>query len=112
MVKDPPKVLILRLRDVLAMDATGLRAFEDLVVKSKKSGTHIVLSGVHAQPLIVLERSGLLEKVGEENAFGNIDDALNRAREIIGLPHVPRPGPFVATVARERSGPPPEKHPE
>jgi SulP family sulfate permease len=49
-----------------------------------------------------MEKSGLWDEVGEENLFGNIDEALNRAREIPGLPKVPRPVPFVPVVARER----------
>jgi len=102
LVESTPRVLILRMREVGAMDATGLRALEDVAVKSRKTNTTLILSGVHAQPLIVLERSGLLEEIGEENVFGNIDDALNRAREVLGLPPVERLGPFVPTVAREK----------
>jgi SulP family sulfate permease len=67
----------------------------------KKDSTTLILSGVHAQPLFAMERSGLWDEVGEENIFGNIDDALNRAREILGLPKAPRPVPFVPVVARE-----------
>ena len=58
---------------------------------------------MHAQPLYAMEKSGLLEKIGAANVFGNIDDALNRARTLLGLPQAPRPQPFVATVAREKS---------
>ncbi|MCK6620840.1 MAG: sulfate permease [Calditrichaceae bacterium] len=98
-----PKVLILRIRHVFAMDATALRALEDVYEKSRKDGTVLVLSGVHAQPLMALERSGLLERIGEENVHLNIDDALNRARAILGLPPVERPTPVVPTVAREKN---------
>jgi SulP family sulfate permease len=84
-VERPPRVLILRLRHVLAMDATGLRAVEVLLDECRRKGTTLVLSGVHAQPLVVLERSGLLERVGEENVHPDIDAALARARELVGL---------------------------
>ena len=60
-----------------------------------------LLSGAHAQPLFAMEHSGLWDEIGEGNIFGNIDDALNRAREILGLPKAPRPVPFVPVVARE-----------
>ena len=60
------------------------------------------INGQSAHPLFAMERSGLWDEVGEENIFGNIDEALNRAREILGLPKVPRPVPFVPVVARER----------
>ncbi len=101
-VEKTPKILILRMRHVFALDATGLRALEDVFEKTKHEGTVLVLSGVHAQPFVTMQRAGLLDKIHEDNVFGNIDDALNRAREILGLPLVPRSGPFVATVAREK----------
>jgi len=79
----PPKVLILRLRHVLSIDATGLRAIDVLLDECRRKGTTLVLSGVHAQPLVALERSGLLERIGAENAHPDIDAALGRAREIL-----------------------------
>jgi SulP family sulfate permease len=42
--------------------------------------------------------------VGEENLFGNIDDALERARQIVGVPPIERPPTAVPEVARERGG--------
>jgi len=97
-----PKVLILRLRHVPAIDSTGLHALRDLVERSRKDGTLVVLSDVHAQPVVALERSGFYYEIGEENVTGNIDDALNRAREHLGLATVPRPAFATPTVAREK----------
>jgi SulP family sulfate permease len=51
--------------------------------------------------MFALVRSDMLAELGEENLFGNIDDALNRARQYLGLPLVPRPEGAVPTVARE-----------
>jgi SulP family sulfate permease len=51
--------------------------------------------------LVALSRSSVLDEIGEENVFGNIDDALNRAREHLGLPPAARPPFAVPTVARE-----------
>src|SRR5439155_1673986 len=73
-----PKVLIVRLRHVPAIDSTGLHALRELVKRSRREGTLMLLSDVHAQPVVALERSGLYDEVGEENVHGNIDDALNR----------------------------------
>lgn len=81
-VEKAPAVLILRLREVLAMDATGLRALEDLLDKTRRDGTTVVLSGVHAQPMNVLERAGLIERIGRENVTGDYAAAVERAREI------------------------------
>src|SRR5438067_4898409 len=96
-----PKVLILRLRHVPAIDSTGLHALRELVQRSKNEGILVILSDVHAQPVVALERSGLYDELSEENIHGNIDDALNRAREALGLPLVPRPEFAIPTVARE-----------
>jgi len=96
-----PKVRIIRLRDVPAIDATGLHVLKEEFKNSKKHGIAFILSDIHTQPLVALERDGFLEEIGENNIFGNIDDALNRAREILALPQTKRPGPFVPTVRRE-----------
>lgn len=100
-ISQPPKVRIIRMRNVLAIDATGIHALKDEFESSKKQGIAFVLSDVHTQPLIALERAGLFNVIGEDNIFGNIDNALNRAREILGLPKVEYPRPFVPTVKRE-----------
>lgn len=97
-----PKVLILRMRHVPAIDSTGLHALRDLAKRSRQDGTLLLLSDVHAQPVVALERSGLYDELGEENVLGNIDDALNRAREHLGVPPLPRPAFATATVAREK----------
>jgi SulP family sulfate permease len=96
-----PKVLIVRLRHVPAIDSTGLHALRDLVRRSQKEGTLVLLSDVHAQPVVALERSGFYDELGEENIHGNIDDALNRARQHLGLEPVQRPVYATPTVARE-----------
>jgi sulfate permease, SulP family len=105
-VEAKPRILILRLRHVLSLDATALQALESVHSRARREQTTLILSGVHAQPLIVLERSGLLDKIGADNIHGNIDDALNRARTLLGLPQEPRPEPFVPTVRREMPSPP------
>jgi SulP family sulfate permease len=97
-----PKVLILRMRHVPAIDSTGLHALRELVERSRREGSLVILSDVHAQPVVALERSGMYERLGEENVHGHIDDALNRAREHLGLPALPRPAFATPTVAREK----------
>lgn len=82
-VEKPPVVLILRTRNMLAIDATGLRALEDLLERTRREGTKLVISGIHKQPLFSLTTSGLLDRIGEENVCGNIDEALARARAIV-----------------------------
>ncbi len=83
-----PKILILRMRSVSSIDAAGINMIEDLLNHCKADGTQLLLSGVHAQPVVALTRAGVMAQLGEENALGNIDAALNRARELLGLPVV------------------------
>jgi SulP family sulfate permease len=71
------------MRKVLAMDATGLNALEDLHDKLKKRGQHLILSGPHSQPLFVMDKAGFLDRLGKENVCANIDAALERANEIV-----------------------------
>jgi len=103
-VEEPPKVLILRMRHVPAMDATGLMALVDLKRRCDQQGTTLILSGVHAQPYLAIDKAGKLELFGEANVLTNVDLALNRAREILGLPPAPPPEKFVPSVAREEKG--------
>ena len=101
-IEKTPAVFILRMRKVPVMDASGIHALEEFHQKCARDGTVLLLSGVHAQPLIAFTRAGLTDRIGSQNLFGNIDDALNRAREILGLPSAPAPPAAVAEVARER----------
>lgn len=96
-----PKVLIIRMRNVPAIDSTGMRALADVVHRSRKEGTLVLLSDVHAQPLVALGRSALLDEIGDEHIFGNLDDALNRARAELGQPPVEPPAGVTPTVRRE-----------
>ena len=84
--KREPEVLILRMRKVVAMDATGLNALEDLYEKMHRKGRHLVLSAPHTNPMMVMEKAGFIERLGRENVCPHIDAALARAREILGLP--------------------------
>jgi sulfate permease, SulP family len=77
-----PEVLILRMRKVIAMDATALNALESLHEKLKKRGKHLVLSGPHTQPYMLMDRTGFFDRLGRENVCANIEAALVRAREI------------------------------
>ena len=82
----PPKVLILRMRKVGLLDATGLALIGDLAKKGRAGGPALVLSDLHSQPMVALTKSGLLDVVGEDNCVGGIDDALDRARALTARP--------------------------
>jgi len=78
-----PEVLILRMRDALALDATGLDALEDLFEKLQKQKKQLILCAPHSQPLFALTRAGLIDKLGMENICGDIDASFVRARVIL-----------------------------
>ncbi len=99
--KQEPEVLILRMRKVVAIDATGLNALEDLYEKLHRKGKHLILSGPHTQPLFVMEKAGFLEEIGRENVTPHVDAALARAREILGLPPAP-PSPVDALLKEKQ----------
>ncbi len=78
-----PEVLVLRMHRVPSMDATALHALEILVEQMREDGKHVVLSGPHTQPLAMMTQAGFLDHLGMENVAGNVDDALERTRQII-----------------------------
>jgi sulfate permease, SulP family len=100
-VEETPKVRIIRMRNVPAIDATGLQTLKDFYNDAKKKNMHLILSGVHTQPLYAMTQAGIFDMYGEDNIHGNIDDALDRAREILGLPKLGRPEDFQPTVTRD-----------
>jgi SulP family sulfate permease len=71
-----PRVFILRLRNVPAIDATGIRVLDDLSDTFRHKGIRLVLAGLHAQPLFALDRAGRLDRYGRENLAGDLDEAL------------------------------------
>ncbi len=76
-------VLIIRMRHVPAMDATGLNAFRDLIRRSRNEGTSVLVAEIHAQPMTALARSGVLDELGSQNVFGTLQEALARARTVV-----------------------------
>lgn len=100
-IRGTPRVLIIRMRHVPAIDSTGIHVLRELAQRSKRDGTLLLLADVHAQPMFALARANVLELIGEENTYGNLDDALNRARTELGYATEERPVFATPTVARE-----------
>ena len=96
-----PEVLILRMREVLAIDATGLNALEDLHERLRARGKHLLLSGPHTQPLFMMGKADFLDELGKENVCANIAHSLARSREILGLPPVPSSEPLRAEKQKD-----------
>jgi SulP family sulfate permease len=77
-----PEIVVLRLRNMNALDGTGLRAFEDLADALHDSGRELLLCGARRQPAHLMERADFHRHVGEENICRNIGDAIARAGTI------------------------------
>lgn len=79
-----PKVLILRMRNVPAIDATGIYALERMVKKCKSEGTTVILTEIRQQPLRAIVRARKLELFGgRQNLAKTLDIALERARQVL-----------------------------
>jgi SulP family sulfate permease len=85
-----PKVLIIRMRHVPAIDSTGLNVLRDLIRRTRHDRTLVLISEVQNQPLLAMRRSGLLDEIGQDNVLGTIDLALAIGQQhLIGRPPTP-----------------------
>ncbi len=79
---DLPPIVILRLRNMTAVDATGIAALEELADKLKESGRAMLVCGARPQPAALMHEAAFDRHVPAENMCANISDALKRAEEI------------------------------
>jgi SulP family sulfate permease len=77
-----PPVVVLRLRNMTALDATGLFALEEIAQTLKASGRALILCGAREQPLQLIQQSEFEELIGRENICDNVQEAIQRAGEI------------------------------
>jgi SulP family sulfate permease len=78
-----PKVVILRLRNMTAIDGTGLHALEHFADVLHASGRTLILCGMRDQPARMMERAEFHQHIGDENLAPTIEDALTRARGVL-----------------------------
>jgi SulP family sulfate permease len=81
-----PRVLIIRMRDVPALDSSGMHALKDVVHRSRREGTEVLLSEVRPQPRAALEGSVVFEEIGAERIYDDFDEALAAARHLVDAP--------------------------
>ncbi len=77
-----PPVVILRLRNMTAIDATGLGAIRDLADQVHASGRSLLLCGAREQPAQLMKQAEFERHVGPENICPSISDALGRAADV------------------------------
>jgi SulP family sulfate permease len=77
-----PPIILLRLRNMTAIDATGLQALEDLADRIHGSGRGLILCGALDQPAAVMRDADFERHVGIDNICPSISKALERAEEV------------------------------
>lgn len=82
-IEKKQKVLILRMRYVPTIDATGINALEEVIKKTRKRDTAVILSGVRPHLRHLLDKAGVTEMLGRDMVFGDFDSAIRKARKII-----------------------------
>jgi sulfate permease, SulP family len=78
-----PTVVVLRLRNMTAIDATGLHALEHLADALHESGRHLVLCGMREQPATLMAQAAFHRHLGEANLQPHLAAGLQRARDIL-----------------------------
>lgn len=82
-INDLPKVVVLRLRNMTAMDTSALRELEDIAAALHKTDRTLLICGARGQPAELIERSKFAEHIGAENILPNLQAAIDRANHII-----------------------------
>jgi SulP family sulfate permease len=77
-----PPIVIVRLRNMTAIDATGLYALEEVARRLHATGRTLILCGAREQPAEVIDQAEFEEVVGRENMCANVQEALQRAEDV------------------------------
>jgi SulP family sulfate permease len=88
-IEDLPPIVVIRLRNMTAIDATGIAALEDLATRLHDSGRTMLLCGAREQPARLMREAGFDRHVGAENICANITEALKRAAGVQQTQHGP-----------------------
>jgi SulP family sulfate permease len=81
--KSDPDVLILKMHEVISMDASALHTLEHLFNTLRKRGKYLILCGPHTQPYFLMHQAGFFEHVGTENVVTTVEGALLRAKGLL-----------------------------
>ena len=79
-----PPVVVLRLRNMTAIDATGVHALERLADRLHATGRQLLICGLRDQPARLMSMSKFHAHIGAENILPSLADAVVRARELTG----------------------------
>jgi len=77
------KVVVIRMRNVPAIDASAMHSLHELADRAKRKNITLIFSHVNEQPMHVMEKDGFVELIGKENFHKNIVDALDYAEQLV-----------------------------
>jgi SulP family sulfate permease len=77
-----PPIVILRLRNMTAIDSTGLQALEKFADQAHESGRKLILCGAREQAAKGMQEAGLHSHLGRQNVCFSVTEALDRAKSI------------------------------
>ena len=84
LIEKPPKVLIIRMRKVPIIDATGIKIIEEVYRESKQKGTKLILSEVDSMQIMEeLKKARLLFSIGKANVTETFQTAIDRSIVIL-----------------------------
>jgi SulP family sulfate permease len=92
-----PPIVVLRLRNMTAIDATGLGAIRDLADQIHASGRDLLLCGAREQPEQLMKQAEFERHIGTQNICPSILDALTRAAELRNAATVVDRGVLIGT---------------
>ena len=81
--QNEPDVLILKMDEVISMDASALHTLASMQRKLRKSGKYLILCGAHAQPHFMMHKAGFFDEMGNDNVTADLDSALRRATKLL-----------------------------
>jgi sulfate permease, SulP family len=81
-MNDLPPIVILRLRNMTAIDATGLGAIQELADEVQSTGRTLLLCGARERPSQLMHQADFERHVGEENIVPSIADAIRRSNAL------------------------------
>ncbi len=81
-IKQPPKILIIRMRNVPVIDSTGIHNLREIIQSFRSQGTKVVLSGVKDEIFLELRKARIVFMVGKKNVLPHISEAVRRSHEI------------------------------
>jgi sulfate permease, SulP family len=83
MLDELPPIVVLRLRNMTALDSTGIKEFEELAAKLHATDRTLILCGAREQPAKLIHQADFEDHIGRDNICANIKHALDRAHRIM-----------------------------